>query len=177
MSYLLRVELPDVPGSLGALASAIGTTGANIDAIEIVERNPDGHAIDDVFIAADHGVMPDTIVSACTQLDGVEVHWISRYAAGGNLFLDLEAVEAMTDHPSRAIELLLGALPEVFRVDWALHLRREGAGASIVSGTTAAPTVAARWNHLAGQSGEGPADRRTGEVVGSVRGRFSTQPR
>jgi len=28
MSYLLRVELPDVPGSLGRLASAIGASGA-----------------------------------------------------------------------------------------------------------------------------------------------------
>ena len=27
MSYLLRVELPDVPGSLGRLASAIGSAG------------------------------------------------------------------------------------------------------------------------------------------------------
>ncbi len=40
MSYLLRVALPDVPGSLGRLASAIGSAGGNIDAIEIVERSP-----------------------------------------------------------------------------------------------------------------------------------------
>ena len=93
MSYLLRVELPDVPGSLGRLASAIGEAGGNIDAIEIVGKDPiDGTATDDVFVAAD-GVMPDSIVSACTALDGVKVLWISRYAAGGNLFLDLEAVE------------------------------------------------------------------------------------
>ena len=39
------------------------------------------------------GVMPDSLVSACNQLDGVQVLWISRYGAGGNLFLDLEAVE------------------------------------------------------------------------------------
>ena len=30
---LLRVEIPDVPGSLGRLASAIGSAGGNIDAI------------------------------------------------------------------------------------------------------------------------------------------------
>ena len=29
--------------------------------------------------------------------------WISRYAAGGNLFLDLEAVEDLTAHPERAL--------------------------------------------------------------------------
>jgi len=76
MSYLLRVELPDVPGSLGRLASAIGSAGGNIDAIEIVERTHDGRAIDDVFLASEAGVMPDSIISACTALKDVRVLWI-----------------------------------------------------------------------------------------------------
>lgn len=140
MSYLLRVELPDVPGSLGRLASAIGASGANIDAIEIVAKDPvGGFAIDDVFIAAD-GIMPDSIVSACTALDGVKVLWISRYAAGGNLFLDLEAVEQMTQDPATAIVKLVDAVPEVFRVDWGVHLTRDGDGAKVLHGTPAAPT-------------------------------------
>ena len=141
MSYLLRVELPDVPGSLGRLASAIGASGANIDAIEIVGRDPGtGVAIDDVFIAADAEVMPDSIVSACNGVPGVKVLWISRYAAGGNLFLDLEAVEAMTVDPAKAIERLVDSLPAVFLVDWGVHLRRDGETAIVVHGTPAAPT-------------------------------------
>jgi hypothetical protein len=141
MSYLLRVELPDVPGSLGRLASAIGAAGANIEAIEIVAKDPStGVAIDDVFISPDQGVMPDSIVSACTTLDGVRVLWISRYAAGGNLFLDLEAVESMTQDPAGAVQKLVDAVPEVFRVDWGVLLRREGNGAVIEYGTTAAPS-------------------------------------
>lgn len=141
MSYLMRVELSDVPGSLGRLASAIGAAGANIEAIEIVGKDPDrGVAIDDVFLTPEHGVMPDSIVSACTSQDGVEVLWISRYAAGGNLFLDLEAVETMTQDPARAIATLVDAVPDVFRVDWGVHLTRDGTGAKIEHGTPAAPT-------------------------------------
>ncbi|RNM12448.1 ACT domain-containing protein [Nocardioides pocheonensis] len=141
MSYLLRVELPDIPGSLGRLASAIGAAGANIDAIEIVGRDGARQlAIDDVFIAPDAEVMPDSIVSACNSLDGVKVLWISRYAAGGNLFLDLEAVESMTEDPVKAIERLVDSLPTVFRVDWGVHLRRDGETASVVHGTPSAPT-------------------------------------
>jgi hypothetical protein len=140
MSYLLRVELPDVPGSLGRLASAIGEAGGNIDAIEIVAKDAAaGSAIDDVFVAAD-GVMPDSIVSACTAQEGVTVLWISRYAAGGNLFLDLEAVESMTQDPATAITALVDAVPDVFRVDWGVHMVREGDGAAIMHGTPAAPT-------------------------------------
>lgn len=138
MSYLLRVQLPDVPGSLGRLASAIGSAGGNIDAIEIVSRGQ-GFAIDDVFLAADTSTMPDSIVSACQQLDGVQVLWISRYAAGTNLFLDLEAVEAMTQSPKSAADTLVDLVPQVFRADWGVRARRNGSGFEVLHRTSAAP--------------------------------------
>jgi hypothetical protein len=138
MSHLLRVELPDVPGSLGRLASAIGTAGGNIDAIEIVERR-EGKAVDDVFLAADHGVMPDSIVSACNQLEGVSVLWISRYGAGTNLTRDLEVVEAMTSEPELARNTLVDLVPATFVVDWAIRVQREGNGGKVLHGSPAAP--------------------------------------
>ncbi len=140
MSYLLRVALPDVPGSLGRLASAIGTAGGNIDAIEIVERSHDGRAVDDVFLAAEPGVMPDSIISACTALPGVEVLWISRYGAGSNLTRDLEVVEAMTSDPGRAHAILVDLLPAALVVDWAVHVRRDGDRVQVLHGSPAAPT-------------------------------------
>jgi ACT domain len=124
MPFLLRVELPDVPGSLGRLASAIGEAGGDIEAIEIIEKGPDGVAVDDVLLETVPGALPDSIVSACTALDGVRVLWISRYAAGGNLFLDLEAVEDLTAHPQRALDRLVDLLPVVFRCDWGARVHR-----------------------------------------------------
>ena len=139
MSYLLRVELPDVPGSLGQVASAIGSVGGNIEAIEIVEHRADGKAVDDVFLAAEHGVMPDSIISALHALEGVRVHWISRYAAGANLILDLEAVEEMSREPERAADVMVDLAPQIFRVDWAMRLRRDGDGFEVVHRSPAAP--------------------------------------
>jgi len=138
MSYLLRVQLPDVPGSLGRLASAVGSAGGNIDAIEIVGRS-DGFAVDDVFLAADGGVMPDSIVSACQQLDGVTVLWITRYAAGTNLFMDLEAVESMTEEPQSAPNTLVELVPDVFRADWGMRVRQDDDGITVIHRTSAAP--------------------------------------
>ena len=100
MPFLLRVELPDVPGSLGRVATAIGEAGGDIEAIEIVEKR-DGTAVDDVLLEMHDGAMPDSVVSACNTLDGVHVMWISRYAAGGNIFLDLEVVEELTADAER----------------------------------------------------------------------------
>ncbi len=124
MPFLLRVELPDVPGSLGRLAGAIGEAGGDIEAIEIVEKRHDGTAVDDVLLELPPPAMPDTIVSACNQLPGVHVVWISRYAAGGNLFLDLEAVEDLTANPTEALDRLVDLLPVTFRADWAARVHR-----------------------------------------------------
>lgn len=137
--YLLRVELPDLPGSLGRLATAIGSAGGNINAIEIV-GNGDGTAIDDVFFEAPSGVMPDSVVSAVQEVEGMEVLWINRYAGGSNIFLDLEAVEAMSADPARAVETLVDLLPRVFRVDWGLRVRRDAGRIIAMHGTETAPT-------------------------------------
>jgi len=139
MPYLMRVELPDVPGSLGRVASAIGEAGGDIDAIEIVEKR-DGYAVDDVLLEMSPGTMPDSVVSACSVLDGVSVLWINRYAAGGNLFLDLEVVEALTEDPSNARDRLIEMLPIAFRVDWAARVRAGADGtAEVVHATDASP--------------------------------------
>src|SRR6478752_10103876 len=138
MPFLLRVELPDVPGSLGRVATAIGMAGGDIEAIEIVEkRHDDGTAVDDVLLETAPNAMPDSIVSACNALDGVQVVWISRYAAGGNLFLDLEAVEELTADPEGSLNRLVELLPVTFRADWGARVRDSD---GVVHATEAAPT-------------------------------------
>lgn len=140
MPFLLRVELPDVPGSLGRVATTIGEAGGDIEAIEIVEHRDDGTAVDDVLLETAPGVMPDSIVSACNQLDGVLVVWISRYAAGGQLFLDLEAVEQLTESPTTAFDELVDLLPITFKADWSMRVRELADGtAEVLHRTTAAP--------------------------------------
>ncbi|MEZ5094495.1 ACT domain-containing protein [Nocardioides sp.] len=139
MPYLLRVALPDVPGSLGRVATAIGQAGADIEAIEIVEHRHDGVAVDDVLLEMPPGAMPDSVVSACHALDGVEVIWITHYAAGGNLFLDLEVVEELTTLGAEALDALVGMLPITFRADWAARVEQTEAGGAVVRATDAAP--------------------------------------
>ena len=121
----MRVELPDVPGSLGRLASTIGEAGGDIEAIEIVEKRFESStAVDDVMLELPPSTMPDSIVSACNALDGVNVLWISRYASGAQLFLDLEVVDEMTADPARALDRLIELLPDAYRVDWAVRVHR-----------------------------------------------------
>src|SRR4051794_36038420 len=139
---LLRVELPNVPGSLGRLASAIGAAGGDIEAIEIVEKRYDGTAVDDVLLDMVDGAMPDSVVSACTAVEGVKVLWISRYLAGGNLFLDLEVVESLTDEPGSALDSLIELLPVAFRCEWAARAKAGPDGFEIeLAGEGAPPRI------------------------------------
>ncbi len=116
--FLMRVLLPDRRGSLGAVASAVGAAGADIAAIEVVDRR-DGNAIDDFIITIPNGLLPDTLVSACHQLDGVKVQWISRYRKGMGILMDIEALEQMMESPSTAAEILTSLAPNIFHATWA----------------------------------------------------------
>jgi hypothetical protein len=62
--------------------------------------------------------------------------WISRYAAGGNIFLDLEVVEEVTAEPAKALDRLVDLLPVAFRSDWAMQIHRSKGA---VRATEAAP--------------------------------------
>ena len=138
MPFLLRVELPDVPGSLGRVASAIGEAGGDIEAIEIVEKRHERAPPSTTCSSRSRPASCPTRSSPPAHaLDGVRVVWISRYAAGGNLFLDLEAVEELTADPAGALDRLIDLLPVTFRADWAARLLRDSDG--VVHATEAAP--------------------------------------
>jgi hypothetical protein len=138
--FLLRLILPDRPGSLGRIAGALGEVGADIHAIEIVEhRRGDGTAVDDVVVDLPGGVLPDRLVSACNSVPDVEVIWFSRYGAGGGLHMDLEAVEQMTAAAAEAVEVLVEQAPAVLHADWAALLDGTDGPATVAHETTATP--------------------------------------
>ncbi len=141
--YLVRVVLPDEPGALGTVASALGDAGANIVAVDVVGRDNDGTAVDDFVVDLPLGGRADALVSACQSVPGVRVVWLSRYAAGGNLRRDLEAVEAMTEQPADAERLLVEQAPRVFRADWAFLACRDPSQstAQVTYATGAAPDL------------------------------------
>src|SRR6476619_133333 len=139
--YLMRVALPDRPGSLGAVASAMGSVGGDIKAVEIVEKGSNGVVVDDFIVDLPPGRLPETSITACHRLEGVRVEWISRYPEGGGLQSDLEALERMTADPSNAAETLVSLCPVVFRSHWAALINAAGHTAQPAYATTLAPDL------------------------------------
>ncbi|MFZ0529814.1 MAG: amino acid-binding protein [Propionicimonas sp.] len=120
----MRVVLPDRPGSLGAVATAMGTVYADINAVEIVEKY-EGYAIDDFILDLPAGVPADSLITACTTVPGVEVVWLSHYPEAWGLQADIDVLQAMTEDPDQAEEILTLEAPAVFRVSWAVLIDRE----------------------------------------------------
>jgi hypothetical protein len=117
--FLVRVALPDRPGSLGSVASAMGQLSADINAVEIVERY-EGFAIDDFMVELPPGSAADALVTVCESVPGVEVIWVSHYPEAWGLQADVDVLNAMTEDPDRAEEILTQQAPAVFRVSWAV---------------------------------------------------------
>lgn len=142
MTYLLRVVLPDRPGSLGALATAIGQVGGDIVSLDVVERGPGG-AVDDLLVDLPSG-LADTLLTAASAVPGAAVESLRPYRAGHDLHRDLELVEEMAADPPAGLELLVANTPGVFRAGWALLVEPAGAagGARVLQESTGAPAVA-----------------------------------
>lgn len=71
-NYLIRVQLPDRPGALGAVASRIGSVGGDVVSIDILQRD-NGAVVDElgVGLAGDH--LLDLLRDEILEVDGVSI--------------------------------------------------------------------------------------------------------
>jgi len=146
MSYLLRVILPDHPGSLGFLATAIGSVGADIISVDIVDR-VDGLAIDDIVVSIGPGRPPDEIMSAAESIDGVQVESIRPFDGALATHRELALIEGMSEDPVGAVQLLLDEIPWLFRSGWGVLIDHRG---DILLRSTGAPDAekVSPWTQL-----------------------------
>ena len=91
-SYLLRVQLDDRPGSLGSLAVALGSVGADILSLDVVERAA-GYAIDDLVVELPPGAMPDMLITAAEKLTGIYVDSIRPHTGLLEAHRELELID------------------------------------------------------------------------------------
>ena len=69
--FRLPISLPDQPGSLGALASAIGFAGGDIRELTVT-KSEDGKGFDDLTVAIP-GSDPTDLLNILGSIGGVEV--------------------------------------------------------------------------------------------------------
>ncbi|MDD7940396.1 ACT domain-containing protein [Actinomycetospora lutea] len=144
MTYLLRVVLPDRPGTLGALASALGAEGADILSVDVVERGG-GSAVDDLVVDMPSSRLPDVLITAAEAVDGVVVESVRPFAGALDTTRELELVETIAARPEEGLIRLAEGVPRLFRSAWALITENTGEGTRVrrVASSAAAPETEA----------------------------------
>jgi hypothetical protein len=151
-TYLLRVRLPDQPGVLGKVASALGSTGADIDSIVVVDRAP-GYAVDDLVVSLPGGALADRLVSAASSVQGVVVETVQRHHGRLRMHDDLALLDdaASSDDPLKTLAI---GIPDLLHASYCLIVDSTGAddgSGHIVAATVSAPDTSCRsqWLPLA----------------------------
>ena len=139
-SYLLRVQLEDRPGSLGSLAVALGSVGADILSLDVVERSS-GYAIDDLVVDLPPGAMPDMLITAAENLKGVYVDAIRPHTGLLEAHRELELIDhvAAADGKTKRLQVLADEAPRVLRVGWCTVVRQTEAGLERIVGSHGTP--------------------------------------
>jgi len=142
MSFLIRVQLPDRPGALGALATALGNVGGDILSVDVVERGA-GIAIDDLVVELPTGGQPDVLITAAESIEGVEVDAVRPWAGVLDTRRELELVEEVAAHPGTGLQIFTDGVSKIIRAGWAMVLTTTGGEPHRVSASPAAPETQA----------------------------------
>ena len=151
-SYLLRVQLEDRPGRLGALAVALGSVGADILSLDVVERGS-GYAVDDLVIDLPAGAMPDTLITAAEKLNGVRVEAIRPHTGLLEAHRELELIDHVAAAGDRGekLQVLVNEAPRVLRVSWCTVLHVADGSTQRIVGSHGSPqtqTATTPWMPL-----------------------------
>ncbi|MBE1497921.1 hypothetical protein H4696_005021 [Amycolatopsis lexingtonensis] len=138
VSFLIRVLLPDSPGTLGAVATALGTVGADILSVDVVERGT-GVAVDDLVVELPSGRLPDALITAAESVEGVEVDAVRPYAGVLDTHRELELVEEIAAQPKSGLDILAEGVPRIVRAGWAMVVEHAETGAVRLASSSAAP--------------------------------------
>lgn len=141
---MLRVQLEDRPGSLGSLAVALGSVGADILSLDVVERGGDADmqwAVDDIVVDLPAGAMPDSLITAAEAIKGVRVDTIRPHTGLLEAHRELELLDHVAAARGRdaKFQTLVDEAPRVLRAGWCSVVRLDDAGLKRIVGGGAAP--------------------------------------
>jgi len=140
----VRISVPDRPGSLGLVTSAVGRVAANIDQVHVLETEG-GRALDDVFVSVRDRVHLQSLCDELHAVTGVRVIGVQSPAPPATGYAELQLLAQVLDQPDRALQTLLDGAPGALGADWGALVDYGGDGGTgvLVAGTDAWPGAAA----------------------------------
>ena len=139
-NYLIRVQLPDRPGALGAVASRIGSVGGDVVSIDILQRD-NGIVVDELGVGLAHDNLIDLLRDEILEVDGVSIESV-RPVEGAMPdrtaeLLDITAELLTQTSPTGLLDQLTGRVRRGLAADFAVVV--DGDGTTVVAGSGQPP--------------------------------------
>jgi hypothetical protein len=136
----LRISVPDRPGSLGRVTSAIGSAGGDIAKVDVLESEA-GRALDDVFVQVRDAAHLARLSRTVESLAGVVILGVQHPAPPVTGHTELELVQQILSQPDRSLQTLVDGAPGALGSDWAalIEFGADGAQSDVLAVSTRAP--------------------------------------
>lgn len=132
-TLVARLWLPDVPGTLGLVAAAIGRAGADVIGIEILERGA-GMAIDELLIQVPDLARVEPLIVELSGVPGVnveDVHEVDPERQDQSI-LALDIAARIVETPrTRRLESMCELVTDMLEGDWCTVIGRDAPDVSI----------------------------------------------
>lgn len=138
MRYALRLSLPDRPGMLGALATALGRAEIDIVALDVIERD-DGISVDDVWVDAD--LDAQQLLGVCEAVRGVVVEALTPARPADNRVDDIALAALVAEDGDDPLHALVTALPGTIGVTWAVAVTDGADGLEVLTSCGGTPDI------------------------------------
>lgn len=135
MHYVLRVSLPDRPGSLHALTGACVDAGADIVSLDVIERSG-GVAIDDLCLT--RVTDAEALRRRIDGLPGTMVASLRPVASVRDMDGAIALAAAMVQEGRGAVRLLVDRLPVALWASWSVAVANGWGGLEVLAASTGA---------------------------------------
>jgi hypothetical protein len=119
MLLRLRVSLPDRPGGLGQVAKVLGTLGADILKVTVLEREA-GRAVDDFIVSWPGPASMEEVRHRFTAVPGVRVEGVWSTREAPDCAPDYDLLMHVATEPARGLATLVDALPGLCGAEWSV---------------------------------------------------------
>jgi hypothetical protein len=139
MLFDLRITIPDRPGALGAVATALSHGKANIVTLDVVEHG-DGVAVDHLCVDAPGGLI-DALKRVALEVPEATIEAVRPVEAFRDTLAPIELAAALASAEGDALRVFVREAPGALWTTWCLAYRDAGDGVEIIASSACSPQI------------------------------------
>lgn len=138
-TYALRISLPDRPGGLGAVTTALGQAGVNIVSLDVVE-SAEGMAVDHLVVEGKPNSSQD-IIGVIESVPSAVVDYIRALSRDEDRREPLELAVDVVEAEKDPLRVLVDGVPGAFDATWSIAVRERSPQPEPLAASGLAPSL------------------------------------